>query len=68
MMLRLVQEDWSARLQARLREDVTTQAAEEEEIILEPQPRRDAGLTFGSHGSSPVSGLHFERPDDTAAS
>jgi hypothetical protein len=27
-----------------------------------------SGLTFGPYGSSPITGLHFETADDTAAS
>jgi hypothetical protein len=29
---------------------------------------RPTGLNFGPYGVSPLSGLHFDAPDDTAAS
>ena len=66
-MLRLVEEDWTARLHARLMEDACIVEPPAEEPVAETT-RRDDGLTFGPYGFSPISGLHFDTPDDTAAS
>ena len=67
-MLRLVQEDWAARLHARLHEDACVQEPVEDDPMVDSPKRRDDRLTFGPYGSSPLSGLHFEIADDTAAS
>jgi len=68
-MLRLVTEDWAARLQARLREEATTALeATAGDECAEPSARTDEGLVFGPYGHSPISGLHFDAADDTAAS
>lgn len=67
-MLRLVEEDWTARLQARLREDSEAHREGHDEPAEESPRRGDDRLHFGPYGSSPLSGLHFETADDTAAS
>ena len=67
-MLRLVEEDWTARLQARLREDSEAYRESPDESADETAKRGDDRLSFGPYGSSPLSGLHFETADDTAAS
>ena len=70
-MLRLVTQDWTEILRARLREDAgrvreIEQGQGEPAGESEPGPRE--GLIFGPYGSSPISGLHFDAADDTAAS
>jgi len=69
-MLRLVTEDWAARLQARLREEATStmEVSAGDEIAAESNSRADDRLTFGPYGASPISGLHFDTADDTVAS
>ncbi len=69
-MLRLVTEDWAARLQARLREEATShvEVTVGDESAADSPGRSDDRLTFGPYGTSPISGLHFDTPDDTAAS
>ena len=70
-MLRLVTEDWTAILRERLREDADRLREVEQshgELVAQAQSRAPEGLIFGPYGSSPISGLHFDTADDTAAS
>ena len=68
-MLRLVTQDWTEILRERLREDAgRVREAEKVEPVAEAQSRGGEGLIFGPYGSSPISGLHFDAADDTAAS
>jgi len=71
LMLRLVTQDWTEILRERLREDagrVRNAGQGRVEPIDEAQSRGGEGLIFGPYGSSPISGLHFDAADDTAAS
>ncbi len=70
-MLRLVTEDWTTVLHDRLRKEATSPCEDAQphvQMFDEPPARPSDGLLFGSYGTSPISGLHFEAADDTAAS
>jgi hypothetical protein len=73
-----VKQDWHAILQEKLNnqaaaalEKMTSGCADsdgdEQELQLEPFFDKD-GLHFGPYRADPVNGLHFDAPDDTAAS
>jgi len=61
---------WRSALQRQLdREAVATMevVSGEQTLQVTPQDHSSAGLSFGPYGTSPLRGLHFEAPDDTAA-
>jgi hypothetical protein len=53
-----------------MQEQLNLEAAVLEAIEMEQSRHRDedAGLSFGPYGCSPITGLHFDTADDTAAS
>ena len=67
-MVQFEKHNWGTELQRSLdRDTVATMevSAGEESADDSSQPQ---GLSFGPYGSSPITGLHFETADDTAAS
>ena len=68
-----VKQDWQAKLQEKLKAEsapameMITGDDGEPEVLLEPYFDKD-GLHFGPYRNNPVKGLHFDAPNDTAAS
>jgi hypothetical protein len=68
-----VKPDWQAALKAKLAHEsapaleIITGEDGEPVILLEPYFDND-GLHFGPYRADPVNGLHFDAPNDSAAS
>ncbi len=70
MRFGIAKQKWQTRLQRRLdREAVATmEVATGDEPTAGDETDRCNQLKFGPYGASPVSGLHFDTPNDSAAS
>ena len=70
MTFGVAKQHWQTRLQRRLdREAVATmEVACGEEVVAGDESDRSRQLKFGPYGASPLSGLHFDTPNDSAAS
>jgi hypothetical protein len=70
MTFGMAKQNWQTRLQRRLdREAVATmEVACGEDAAASDELDRSDQLKFGPYGASPLSGLHFDTPNDSAAS